>query len=156
MQALTLEQLNAAAKTGGIASVTLKAKGGAFLVVFATQSGENGLLVTTRGRQPRRFSDLRKAMLLLRDMGIATALVDAARWRPEETAARTRRPDRAIAMRRAHAAAAHDRWFRAEVEAGLREAADPASVMLSHEQVMADMKTAMARAKGRTSRRRAR
>jgi hypothetical protein len=155
MLALTLEHLHAAAGTGGIASVTLKAEGGAFLVTFGTLSGEDGVLVTTRGRKPRRFSDLRKAMLLLRGMGIATALVDAAHWRPE-MATGTPRPDRAAAMKRAHAAAAHDGWFRAEVEAGLREAADPAIVLVPHAQVMAEMKTAIARIKGRTRRRRAR
>ncbi len=145
MQTLTLEQLRAAAQAGGIASVTLKAEGGAFFVTVATRSGEEGLLVTTRSREPRRFADLRKAMLLLREMKIAMAQVDARDWNPDETETGTPRPDRAVAMKRAHEAAAHDRWFRAQIEESLREADDPATITLPHEQVMAEVKTAIDR-----------
>jgi hypothetical protein len=48
-------------------------------------------------------------------------------------------------MKRAHEAAAHDRWFRAQVEEGLREADEPGAVTLPHEQVMAEMKAAIER-----------
>src|SRR3546814_8246120 len=37
------------------------------------------------------------------------------------------RPDAAARMKRAHEAAAHDAWFRAEVDAGIKEADDPAT-----------------------------
>jgi hypothetical protein len=150
MQILTLEQLRATIRAGGIASVTLKAEGGAFLVAVATRSGSDGLLVTTRTKEPRRFADLRKAMLLLREMGIATVQVDATRWNPDEIGTGTTRPDRAAAMKHAHEAAAHDRWFRAQVEEGLREADDPAAVTLPHEQVMAEMKATIHRVAAKT------
>jgi hypothetical protein len=39
----------------------------------------------------------------------------------------------------AEEAKAHDRWFRAEVEAALREADAPGAVFVPHDQVMADM-----------------
>jgi hypothetical protein len=48
-------------------------------------------------------------------------------------------------MKRTDALAAHDRWFRAEVEAGLREANNPTAVTIAHEQVMAEMKAAIDR-----------
>ncbi|HLI13222.1 MAG TPA: hypothetical protein VKY65_16635 [Alphaproteobacteria bacterium] len=156
MQSLTLEQLRAATRAGGIASVTLKGEGGAFLVAVATRGGEDGVLVTTRGHEPRRFADLRKAMLLLREMGIGTAQIDATRWNPDVAAGGARRPDRAAAMRRAHAAAAHDRWFRAQVEAGLREAADSATATVPHAKAMAEAQAAIdhaaAKARGRRAR----
>jgi hypothetical protein len=155
MQTLTLAQLRATIQAGGIASITLKAEGGAFLVAVATRSGGDGLLVTTRTKEPRRFADLRKAMLLLREVGITTVQVDATRWNPSETAAGGTRPDRAMAMKRAHEAAAHDRWFRAQVEGGLREADEPGAVTLPHEQVMADMKAVIGRVAAKKGRGRA-
>jgi hypothetical protein len=156
MQPLTLEQLRAAARAGGVASVTLKAAGPAFVIAIATRSGGHGLLVTTRSKEPRRFTDLRKAMLLLRDIGIATAVVDAEGWTPDAPADGARRPDRAAALKRAHEAAAHDRWFRAEVERGLREADDPSAILYTHDQVVADTRATIDRIAGKKSRRRAR
>jgi hypothetical protein len=156
MQALTLEQLRAASQSGGIESITLRAEGGAFVLAVATRSGDHGLLVTTRRKEPRRFADLRKAMLLLRGLGIATARVDTSDWNPEATGTRAARPDRAVAMKRAHEAAAHDRWFRAEVEQGLREADDASATFISHDRVMADMKTTIDRIARRKRRGRAR
>jgi hypothetical protein len=162
MQNLTLEQLRATAQAGGISSVTLRAEGGSFLISVATRSGGNGLLVTTRAKEPRRFADPRHVMLLLREMGIATAQIDTSNWNPAEGTTGTPRPDRAAAMKRAHEAVAHDRWFRAQVEEGLREVADPATLLLPHEQVMAEMKatidrvTAEKRLAGKKSSKRAR
>jgi hypothetical protein len=143
MQTLSLDQLRAATQAGGITSVTLKAEGAAFVVVFATRNSDDGMLVTTRARRPRRFSDPRKAMVLLRDMGIASMQVDATHWNPDEAVAGKPRPDRSEALKRAHEAAAHDRWFRAQLEEALREADEPKTVSIPHEQVMAEMKAAI-------------
>jgi hypothetical protein len=152
---MTVEQLRATHRAGGIASVTLKAEGGAFIVAVATRSGEKGVLITTRAKTPRRFRDPGKAMLLLREMGIVTAQIDASRWKPGAVQAGKARPDRAVAMKQAHEAAAHDRWFRAQIEEGLREANAPNAVFYSHEQVMADTRAAIDRVIAK-SRRRAR
>jgi hypothetical protein len=156
MQSLSVDQFRAATQAGGIASVTLKADGGAFVVAFATRNGDDGLLVTTRARRPRRFSDLRKAMLVLREMGITSMQVDATHWNPDAAAVGTTRPDRSEALKRAYEAAAHDRWFRAQVEEALQEADDPATVSIPHEQVMAEMKAAIGRAPTTKNSRRAR
>jgi hypothetical protein len=45
------------------------------------------------------------------------------------------RPDAAERMRNAFAAAEHDRWFREQVEIGLKEADDPATEWITHETV---------------------
>ncbi len=156
MQTLSLDQLRAATQAGGIASVTLKAEGGAFVVTVVTRSGDDGLLVTTRSREPRRFTDLRKAMRLLREMGIASVQVDTTHWNPDEPMAGTPRPDRSAAMKHAHEAAAHDRWFRSQVEEALREADDPATVTIPHEEVTAEMKAIIDRTAAKTSGGRAR
>ena len=156
MQTLSLDQLRAATRVGGVTSVTLRADGGTFVVAVVTRNADDGLLVTTRTRQARRFRDLRKALLLLREIGITSVQVDATEWNPGEAMAGTPRPDRREALKRAHQAAAHDHWFRTQVEEALREANDPATVGIPHEEVMADMKAAIDRAATRTSSRRAR
>lgn len=47
------------------------------------------------------------------------------------------RPDAAARMKRAHKAAAYDAWFRAQVDAGIKEADDPSTQWVSHEDSMA-------------------
>ena len=49
------------------------------------------------------------------------------------------RPDRAEAMRRAHEAAAHDKWFRDQIEEAIKEADDPNTEWVPHEVVKQDM-----------------
>jgi hypothetical protein len=49
------------------------------------------------------------------------------------------RPDAAGRLKRAHEAAAYDKWFIEQVEEGIREADDPNTVLISHEVVKADM-----------------
>ena len=57
----------------------------------------------------------------------------------EEDLTRTARPDASARMRQAHESAAHDAWFRVQVEEGIREADDPATVLIPHAVVKADM-----------------
>jgi hypothetical protein len=47
------------------------------------------------------------------------------------------RGDTAARMRHAHDAAAHDKWFRAQVEIGIQEADDPNTPWVSHEEAKA-------------------
>ena len=55
-------------------------------------------------------------------------------------------------MKRAHAAVEHDKWFRAQVAQGLKEADDPATEWVTHDLVKEDMAiqraTLLARIKG--------
>ena len=69
-------------------------------------------------------------------MGIEHFDVDAADYEAE--GGRTR-PDRAEAMRRAHEAAGHDKWFREQVEEAIKEADDPNTEWVPHEVVKQDM-----------------
>lgn len=57
----------------------------------------------------------------------------------------TARPDASQRLKRAHKAAAHDAWFRAEVEAGIKEADDPATEWVPHSKVIADLDNRIAR-----------
>ncbi|MDA8114495.1 MAG: hypothetical protein M0Z43_07175 [Acidithiobacillus sp.] len=62
-------------------------------------------------------------------------LVDATGHSGDASLPGKSRPDAAERMRKAFAAAEHDRWFREQVEIGLREADDPATEWIPHEEV---------------------
>lgn len=119
MQTLNLEQLKAATLSGGVTGITLRADGAAFVLNVQTQRGE-ALMVTSR-REPRRFTDPRKALQVLRGIGWHHCLVDAEHWRPEDRVLeKVARPDRRAALKAAHEAAQadanYDRWFHAKVQ----------------------------------------
>lgn len=50
-----------------------------------------------------------------------------------------KRPDRSETLRRAHEAVAHDRWFRSEVEAAVRQANDPATDWLTQDMMTQEL-----------------
>jgi hypothetical protein len=89
-------------------------------------------LAAQRSRQVRLFKRMETLVSYLRDVGISRFDVDAADY-ALETVKTHSRPDRAEALRRAHQAAAHDAWFREQVEIALKEADDPATVWVSSE-----------------------
>lgn len=94
-------------------------------------------LVAQRSKQIRVFRRMDTVVSYLRDIGIQQFDVDAVGY---EDAGGTRhsRPDRAEALRRAHEAAVHDKWFRRQVETALNEADSPAVSWVNSE----DAKTA--------------
>jgi len=93
-------------------------------------------LAAQRSRQVRIFRRMETLVSYLKDVGIDRFDVDAADYEAEGGKSR---PDRAEALRRAHEAAAHDRWFREQVEVALKEADDPATEWVPHEVVKQDM-----------------
>ncbi len=105
MQNMTLEQFRATVESGGILSVVLKAQGAAFAIQAETQRGD-AVLVDTRRKLPRLFGDPRKALALLREMGIRKAAVDTEAWRPEQAdSLHSPRPDKSMKLKAAHEAA---------------------------------------------------
>ena len=135
---LNVEQLKAATLAGGVSSITLRGDGAAFVVDIKTLRF-NALLVTSR-RQPRRFADPRKALLVLRGAGWTDCQIDAAQWQPQDAAlAKSQRPDRSLALKAAHEAARHDedydQWFRAKVQQSLDGLADGSNRVLSAQEV---------------------
>ncbi len=132
---MTLEQLRATAAAGGVAGITLKGQGGAFLLRIATRSGLEAVLAKARSTEPRRFGNPASAMILLRDVGIDVAQLDASDWNPDEKDMSRSRSSQAQAMRSAHQAAAHNRWLAAEIQASL----DDPRPSLPHDEVMAAM-----------------
>lgn len=136
MQTMTLDQLRSTFRAGGLRSVGITADGGLFFVTAEAMSGTRVTLATTRGKTARGFRDAGKAIAVLHGIGAHMVQVDTSRWAPGLAVQEgRRRPDTAERQRRAHEAAAHDVWFRAEVEQAIREADDPNTVWVSNEEV---------------------
>ncbi|KEY59257.1 hypothetical protein [Serratia sp. DD3] len=75
-------------------------------------------LAAQRSRQVRLFKRLETLVNYLKDIGIVRFDVDASNFTPERLP-RHARPDRSIALKRAHEAAAYDAWFREQVQASM-------------------------------------
>ena len=135
MQSMTLEQLRATASAGGVKGVTLKGQGGGFFVEIATRSGQDAFLVKARSTEPRRFGNPTSALIVLRDVGIAVAQLDATNWDPDQKEVTQNRDSRAQAMRQAHEAAAYNQWLAGEIQASI----DDPRPSIPHDEVMAEM-----------------
>lgn len=135
MQSMTLEQLRTANESGGVAGVTLKGQGGAFLVQIATRSGVDAVLALARSSEPRRFGNPTAALNVLRDIGITIGQFDASEWDPAEREPAPGTSGRAAALRKAHEAAAYNEWLAAEIQASV----DDPRPSIPHEEVMARM-----------------
>lgn len=143
MQSMTLEQLRATASAGGVVGVTLKGQGSGFFIEIATRSGNDAFLVKARSTEPRRFGSPNSALIVLRDIGIAVAQLDATHWNPEQKEITQNRDSRAQAMRQAHEAAAYNQRLAAEIQ----ETIDDPRPSLAHDDVMARMDARIARHK---------
>ncbi|HAK5293676.1 TPA: hypothetical protein H1V50_003816 [Salmonella enterica] len=75
-------------------------------------------LAAQRSRQIRLFRKLETLVSYLKDVGIAQFDVDASNYSPESQNRNTR-PDRSVALKRAHEAVAYDAWFREQVQASI-------------------------------------
>lgn len=95
-------------------------------------------LAASRSREVRLFRKFETLVGYLKDIGISRFDLDAADYDPDGGPKRRTRPDTSAALKRAHEAAEHDKWFRAEVQAAINEADDPATEWVSHEVVKAD------------------
>ena len=121
----TLAQL---AGAGAIDKTLVVGQTGGWSIVVRYGKSEHPL-AAQRSRQVRLFKKMETLVSYLRDVGISQFDVDASDYAAEPA----KRPDRADALKRAHEAAEHDRWFREQVQIGLREADDPNTVWISNE-----------------------
>ncbi|MDQ1835440.1 MULTISPECIES: antitoxin PaaA2 family protein [Massilia] len=95
-------------------------------------------LAAQRSQQVRIFRKLETLVEYLKGVGIARFDVDAVNYDPRSITA-TRRPDRAAAMKDAHAAAAYTKWLKAEVQ----EALDDTSPTTPHDEAMRQVRAAI-------------
>ncbi|MGD6583420.1 hypothetical protein VWW93_22975, partial [Xanthomonas citri pv. citri] len=116
MNSMTLEQFRATTSAGGVKSVTLKGQGGGFFIEISTRSGQDAFLAKARSTEPRRFGNPTSALVVLRDVGIGTAQIDATQWDPDQKDMSRSREVRGAAMRDAHQAMAHNRALAAGIQ----------------------------------------
>jgi hypothetical protein len=128
---VTLSQLVAA---GAINSAHVVGQSGGWAITVKYGTAER-MLAAQRSKQVRQFKRMETLVCYLQGIGISRFDVDIGNYVPETTA----RPDRAQALRQAHEAAAHDRWFRNEVEQALREADAPDAQWISYGAVKQDI-----------------
>ena len=126
----TLEHL---AGAGAIRGASVIGQPGGWGVVFQYGSTERALAVK-RG-QVRIFKKFDTLASYLKQIGIDQFRTDTRQFDPTVTI--VRRADTSERMKRAHEAAAHDTWFRAQVEQGIKEADDPSTQWVSNEAVKA-------------------
>lgn len=82
----------------------------------------------------RNFKKFETLVSYLKGVGIAEYRVNAANYDPVPKE-HSSRPDATARMKNAHQAAAYNKWFIEQVEEGLREADDPNTIMVPHEEV---------------------
>lgn len=82
----------------------------------------------------RIFSRFETLVNYLKNIGISQFNVNASNYDPAEKRAR---PDSSERMKLTFAASEHDKWFREQVEEGIRLADDPNAVWLSNDEVQA-------------------
>lgn len=80
----TLQQLRATTQAGGVSGIMLKAQGDAFFIEIELRSGQHAILVTARGKEPRRFKNPLRALTILREIGIAHGQFDLSLYNPEQ------------------------------------------------------------------------
>lgn len=132
--AIPLERFRSTFRAGGFQSISVTASGGEFFVTAEPRTGGRVTLATTHGKKLRAFRNPSKAIEILHRIGAHKVEVDLSAWSPDQAALR-KRPDTAARQRRAHEAAAHDAWFRSEVELALLESNDPQAEWDTQEEV---------------------
>lgn len=124
----TLSQL---VETESVKAAHVVAQAGGWGVVIR-YGGSERQLAASRSRQARLFKRLETLVAYLKDLGISSFDVDAANY-DLATAKTYSRPDRAEALKQAHEAVEHDKWFRAQVAEGIQEADDPKTKWVPHD-----------------------
>lgn len=95
-------------------------------------------LAAQRSQQVRIFRKLETLVAYLKGVGIPRFEVDAVHYDPNSASA-ARRPDRAVAMKDAHAAAAYTKWLKVEIQ----EALDDPSPSVPHDEAMRQVRAAL-------------
>jgi hypothetical protein len=104
-----------------IRSASIVGQAGGWSVILKLGTVERSL-AAQRSKNVRVWRSLDRCVAFMRgELGLAKIdQLDASGYDPEGPA-RTTRADAADRLKRAHEAAAHDQWFRAQVEEGVRD-----------------------------------
>jgi hypothetical protein len=102
-------------KAGAVQGTVAVGQGNGWAVNIRYGSDERPL--ATKDSKVRHFRHLETLVAYLKKIGINNFEVKAENYDPDVRT--VQRPDTAAAMKRAHEAAAYDKWFRAQVQKGI-------------------------------------
>lgn len=125
------------AEAGAVRSAHVVGQDGGWGIVVKYGMTER-TLAAQRSHQVRIFRKLETLVAYLKSVGIPRFDVDAEHYDSHSISA-TKRPDRAAAMKDAHAAAAYTKWLKAEVQ----EAIDDTSPTVPHDEAMRQVRAAI-------------
>jgi hypothetical protein len=131
---ITLERL---VEAGAVHGASIIGQPGGWGVVIQYGMTERAL-AAKRGAM-RHFAKFETLVGYLKKIGIAKFQVDATQYDPASAKGARMREDAAARMRHTHEAAAHDKWFREQVQEAIAEADDPHTVWIAHAAVEEDM-----------------
>lgn len=125
------------AEGGAVRSVRVVGQPGGWGILVKYGTTERAL-AAQRSQQVRLFRKFETLVGYLKGVGVARYEVDAVNWDAASPTARTR-PDTSAAMKKAHEAAAYDKWLKAEVQ----EAIDDTSPTIPHDEVARNVRAAI-------------
>ena len=131
MTAFKLATARELAEAGSISAAMIVGQPGGWGVRLRVGQSE-GALAGKDGR-PRLFSKIDTAAATMRDLGLTQVVIDLAGHTEDQRP--SRRPDRSEALKRAHAAAAHDAWFREQVQGTLDRISSGQTGFRDHDEV---------------------
>ena len=108
------------------------------------------VLATTPGNKIRTWSKMDTLVEYIAKLGIKRLETDLTGYTVGIKPGR-KRPDRSIALKQAHAAAEHDKWFREQVQIGLEQAKSPNAVWISQEDMEKRMDAKVENLKARSN-----
>jgi len=124
----TLEHLSEA---GAVRGVCVVGQPGGWGVVI--QYGTTERTLAAKRGAVRIFRKFETLASYLKTVGIQEFKTNTRQFDPTTIKPTPQRADAAERMRQTHAAAAYDKWFRAEVAEGIKEADDPNTQWVSNE-----------------------
>lgn len=116
------------AEAGAVRSAHIVGQPGGWGILVKYGMTERAL-AAQRSQQVRIFRKFETLVGYLKGVGIVRFDVDAVNWDPDSLTTRTR-PDTTATLKKAHAAAAYDKWLKAEIQ----EAIDDTSPSIPHEE----------------------
>ena len=122
-------------EAGAIRTATAVGLGNRWALVVHYGSVEK-TLQSVNSHQIRTWSKLDSLVKYLRKLGIQKFDTDATNFDPDQPSTR-KRPDKSEALKRAHAAVEHDKWFREQVQASL----DDPRLSIPHDIAMAEVES---------------
>jgi hypothetical protein len=140
--------LSRLASDGAVPTVQVVSQAGGW-AVHVTYDSCIKQLAAQRSQKVRLFKRLESLVTYLKGLGLTRFDIDSQQFEPGAAKTHTR-PDRAAALKQAHAANAYDQWFRQQVQSSMD---DPrASVPDDEARVLFAAKKAMRRAHFEVSR----